>query len=143
MFQSDLRGRGTKFLEFFFIGTSAIKRQEKSRIFRYGFLSKGQITQLLTILQQMLRFKEQDSSPCPLFFFYVHVVENSFEHFPTQWACNGCNCIIAHKLCPNQGCGSGFGAFVPDPDMGIKLCRIEIFTKHLIFWAVFRSDLYS
>ena len=43
--KSALREGKTKFLEFFFIGASAIKSWEKSRIFRYGlmeiFLVKG------------------------------------------------------------------------------------------------------
>ena len=46
--KSALREGKTKFLEFFFIGASAIKSWEKSRIFRYGlpgdFFSKGQKT---------------------------------------------------------------------------------------------------
>ena len=46
--KSALRWGKTKCVEFFFIGASAIKSWEKSRIFRYGlpedFLSKGQKT---------------------------------------------------------------------------------------------------
>ena len=46
IFQNTLRGRGTKFLDFFLIGTSATKWFAGSRIFRYGLpqdiLSKRQ-----------------------------------------------------------------------------------------------------
>ena len=36
IFKSALRGRGTKFFDFFFIGTFATKSFARSRIFRYG-----------------------------------------------------------------------------------------------------------